>query len=134
MNSRHLGAAITITVAFAQHSNAAGQSATQPLAEASQSTIGFESVAEAEEALRSTRGVEFRNENGWLIAMDKTAHTIWSFAPPSYSAYPAVVKRQAVQQGSGVVARISILCEASKEACDALVRTFAEMSRIEVAR
>jgi hypothetical protein len=109
-------------------SSAAGQLAGQPLPETSQSTVGHETVAEALKALRSQRGVVFTTENGWLIATDEAAYTIWSFAPQGYPAYPAAVKRQVVPHGNASIIQMNVLCEATKEACDDLVRTFAEMN------
>ena len=85
-------------------------------------------MAETLEALRSNPGVVFTTENGWLIATDEAAYTIWSFAPQSYSAYPAVVKRQVIADGNGSIMEMNVHCEATKQACDALVRTFAEMN------
>jgi hypothetical protein len=92
--------------------------------------VGYDTVAEALAAVRSKSGVVFTTENGWLIATDEAAYTIWSFAPPGYPAYPAVVKRQVIAQGSGSQIKMTVLCEASKEACDDLVRTFANMNSL----
>jgi hypothetical protein len=109
-------------------SGAAGQSRNKPLAEAPQSTVGAESVAEALISVRSNQNVVFTSVNGWLIATDEAAYTIWSFAPEGDPAYPAVVKRQVIPQGIGSIIEMNVLCEATKEACDNLVRTFAEMN------
>jgi hypothetical protein len=125
---RLLGAA-TLSIALIA-SGTAAQPASKPLPEAPQSTVGYDSVAEALEALRSKRGVVFATENGWLIATDEAAYTIWSFAPQGDSAYPAVVKRQVIPQGNASALQMSVHCEATKEACDRLVRTFAEMNGI----
>jgi len=99
-----------------------------PLPETSHSSVGYDTVAAALVDLRSQPNVVFTTENGWLIATDEAAYTIWSFAPRGYPAFPAVVKRQVVPQATGSIMRMSVLCEASKEACDNLVRTFAEMN------
>ena len=105
-----------------------------PLPEASHSPVGYETVAEALAALRSRSGVIFTTENNWLIATDEAAYTIWSFAPRGYPAYPAVVKRQVVSLPVGSRAEMSVLCEASKEACDNLVRTFAQINGMSIAQ
>ena len=105
------------------------QSRTSPLPESANSTIGYQSVAEALKSLRSKPGVIFTTENGWLIATEEAAYTIWSFAPQSYDAYPAVVKRQVIPEGpSQSRIEMKVQCEASKKACDDLVRTFADMN------
>lgn len=99
-----------------------------PLAESDERTIEYESVVEAARALSQKDGVFWHEENGWPIAVDKAELTIWSFSPPEYPAHPAVVKRQAIARGVGSTIVMSVRCEADKEACDELVRTFAEMN------
>jgi hypothetical protein len=96
--------------------------------------VGYNTVAEALRALRSKQGVVFTTENGWLIATDEPEYTIWSFAPQGYSAYPAVVKRQVIPQGTGSQIKMTVLCEASKHVCDDLVRTFAKMNDLPVSQ
>jgi hypothetical protein len=129
MHRAYLRGTFALSIALIA-SSAVGQPASEPLPEASQSTIGYESVAEALKSLRSQRGVVFTTENGWLIATDDAAYTIWSFAPEGYPAYPAAVRRQVVPHGNGSIIQMNVLCEATKEACDALVRTFAEMNSL----
>ena len=98
-----------------------------PLPEVSDSWIEYPNVASAWEALSSRDDIEIRSENGWQIVIDQSARTIWSFSPPDYPAYPAVVKRQVVPVGNRSDVRMSINCEASKEACDNLVIEFQEL-------
>ena len=102
----------------------------EPLPEASGSTIGYPSVAAALKALHAQPDVVFTTQNGWTIATDDAAYTVWSFTPPNYPAYPAVVKRQVVSETSGSTIRTSVHCEASKAACDDLVRTFSQMNEM----
>lgn len=99
-----------------------------PLAESDGRTIEYETVADAVKALSQKDGVLWHEENGWRIAVDKAKLTIWSFSPPEYQAYPAVVKRQAIARGAGSTIVMSVRCEADKDVCDQLVRTFAEMT------
>ncbi len=103
------------------------QQAPLPEAEAS---IEYQTVSEALAALRAKPGVVLTTENGWLIATDERAYSIWSFAPKGYAAYPAVVKRWAIPKQVGSEMRMDVLCEAAKAACDDLVRTFAKMNRL----
>ena len=84
--------------------------------------------------LRSDRNVVFTTENGWLIATNGAAYTIWSFSPQGYAAYPAVVKRKVISRAVGSKIEMSVLCEASKKACDDLVRTFATMNGLSLGR
>ena len=91
-------------------------------------SIEYPTVSDALAGLRAKPGIVFTTENGWLIATDDAAYTIWSFAPRGYPAYPAVVKRWVIPKQIGSEIRMDILCEASKQACDDLVRTFAKIN------
>jgi hypothetical protein len=121
-------AAAWLTVTLPPAMANAAQSNQAPLTEATETTIEYPSVAAALQALHARPGVVFTTESGWTIATDEAAYTIWSFAPPSYPAYPAVVKRQVIPQGTGSSIVMSVHCEASKTACDDLVRMFSQMN------
>jgi len=99
-----------------------------PLPEATSSTIGYPNVDAALAALHSKPGVEFTVQNGWTVASDPSTKTIWSFPPPGNPAYPAAVKRQLVTDAEGTSIQMNIHCQASKEACDDLVRSFKELN------
>jgi hypothetical protein len=101
---------------------------TVPLPEDPSSEIGYPSVADALKDLRARRDVVVTVQNGWIVANDNAAKTIWSFPPPGHPAYPAAVKRQIVQQADGAYLTMSVHCEASKQACDDLVRTFEQLN------
>ena len=110
----------------------AGQSSPAPLPESTEASIEYPSVDAALKALHARPGVVFATENGWAIATDEAAYTIWSFAPPGYPAYPAMVKRKVVQNGTGSAMVMSVHCEASKTACDDLVRTFSRLNGLDL--
>lgn len=100
-----------------------------PLPEQPDSQVGYRTVAEALSDLQKRKDVEVSTVRGWTIIADRKNLTVWSFAPKTYPAYPAVVKRTAVARaGGGSIVNISVLCEASKEACDQLVREFYAMT------
>ena len=105
----------------------AAQAQQAPLPEA-EASIEYQTVSQALTALRAKPGVAFTTENGWLIATDDGAYSIWSFAPQGYAAYPAVVKRWVIPKQVGSEIRMDVLCEAAKANCDDLVRTFAKMN------
>jgi hypothetical protein len=123
-----------LAVAFISLVTLGSAAAQEPLPEASNSTIGYPDVATALAALRSRSDITFRDQNGWTIAIDEKARTIWSFSPKGYPAYPAVVRRQVVPRGNGSSITMSIHCEAEKAQCDDLVRTFARMNGFELPR
>jgi hypothetical protein len=68
--------------------------------------------------------VVITTQQGWTIANDSAAMAIWSFAPADNAAYPAAVKRQIENRDGGTFINMSVRCEASKAACDDLVRSF----------
>lgn len=105
----------------------ADESKRAPLPEA-ESSIGFESVEDAKAAVLSQKGVEVEIVNEWTVVTDEANYTIWSFAPESYPAYPAVVKRFVTPTPGGSRAEMRVLCQDSKDVCDDLVCTFAEMN------
>jgi hypothetical protein len=53
----------------------------------------------------------------------------WVFGPKS-TAYPAVVRRHVVNLGSYAETRTSVLCDASKSACDAMQQRFDAMDHV----
>lgn len=116
---------LAISLAWFAVASAAGA---QPIPEAPQSSIEYDSVEAAMNDLGARQGVERSTQNGWMIAADDSTKTVWSFAPPGHPAYPAVVKRQVVQNGADVEIAMAVRCEAAKPDCDDLVRTFAQMN------
>lgn len=100
-----------------------------PLKESTTTNIEYASPKAAYEALSKKQGVSFRQEeNGWVVAYDKGASTLWSFAPKSDPSFPSVVKRTVEENNNELSIRMGVLCGASKEACDRLVREFADLN------
>lgn len=99
-----------------------------PLTEDRTSTIGYPSVEAALAALHSKAGVKFTTQNGWTVAEDASTNTFWSFPPPGNPAYPSAVKRQLIDQDGGVSLQMTVHCDATKSACDDLVRSFQELN------
>jgi len=88
------------------------------------SSIGYPSVAAALKDLHSRPDVNFSEQNGWVIADDRSHFTVWTFAPEGDPAYPSLVKRTAVQTGAGVSMDMKVLCQSTQVACDKLVADF----------
>jgi hypothetical protein len=107
---------------------AAPRASTPPIEEDSSSDIGYATVAGALENLRLRQDVAITVQNGWVIVADQAAKSVWSFAPPGHPAYPAAVRRQAVETAQGTALEMKVLCEASKQACDDLVREFQQLN------
>lgn len=88
--------------------------------------LGYQSVAEALEALKTKPGVQINvtKPDGWIIA-NEGRDVVWSFAPPNHYAHPAVVRRELVVQPDGeVTVETRALCQAPKEPCDRLIGEF----------
>lgn len=98
--------------------------ASPPLQETDQSTIGFPSVEAAMTALKARKDVSFSTQAGWTIAADPSGPTLWSFPPKGHAAYPSAVKRQIENRPDGAYVNMGVRCDASKNACDDLVRSF----------
>ena len=88
------------------------------------SGTGYKTPDEALVGLRQKPGVKIYEHNGWTVAQDDADRAVWSFTPANHPAHPAVVKRYAYEEGGSVWVRMGVICGASKEACDALVREF----------
>ena len=101
-----------------------------PLPEVANTDIGYRTVADALASLKKRTNVVISTVRGWLIITDEANKTIWSFAPDSYIAHPAVVKRSVQPKADGgSEINMSVLCEATKKACDQLVREFVSMNK-----
>jgi hypothetical protein len=87
-------------------------------------TASYPTAAAALESLRAKPGVKTSVQSGWTVIEDGATPSLWSFPPKGHPAYPAAIQRRVVQEGSEVVIRMNVLCEASKAACDALVADF----------
>jgi len=102
-----------------------------PDAEPKKSAVGFGTVSEALESLKSTPGVDITTSkpDSWTIANDPRNHTQWSFTPPGHYAYPAVVKRIIKQSADGnIFIEMTALCQAEKAPCDRLIEEFKQLN------
>ncbi len=99
-----------------------------PLPETTHSNIEYKSVSEALSELRSKPGVEISVQRNWTIVIEPKLQVIWSFAPEGHPAYPSVVKRNFVERDGKAVVDMSVKCNATKNACDALVRDFFKLN------
>lgn len=97
-------------------------------ADAEENGIGFASVAQALEHLKSRPGVEISTQGKWTIVDDTKEQTLWSFTPADHPAHPAVVRRAARERDGYVVIEMSALCQAAKAACDSLMAEFQAMN------
>jgi hypothetical protein len=123
---------ITIFIAFTYiiSLNVYGQAALDDSAP-KPSAVGFKTVSDALESLKSTPGVDITTTkpDGWTIANDSRNYAQWSFTPPGHYAYPAVVKRIIKQSADGnVFIQMTALCQAEKSPCDRLIEEFEQLN------
>ncbi|KAB8060804.1 molecular chaperone DnaJ [Janthinobacterium sp. FT14W] len=99
-----------------------------PLPETEQSAIEYKSVSEALAALRAKPGTEVSKQGNWIIAIEQDMNVIWSFAPEGHPAYPALVRRAIISHDGRISVKMNVKCQASKSACDSLVREFIQLN------
>lgn len=90
--------------------------------------IGYPSVAAALTALKARSDVEVKDHGGWTVVIDPTNQVVWSFTPADHPAYPAAVRRRAIEQDGQVFLDTQALCQAEKSACDKLMAEFDELN------
>lgn len=96
-----------------------------PLPEEPHSNGGM-TVAATLADLRSRKGVTLSEQSGWTIADEASTFSQWSFTPAEHPANPAFVKRRVVNKKGAAYIDTQVYCEASKAACDDLVRAFSK--------
>jgi hypothetical protein len=99
------------------------------LPEAKGNVTGYTSVAVALSDLEKRPGVVVSNRQGWVIIEDKQRGSVWSFSAQADPSYPSAVRRTISTEGGAVYVHSDILCEASKTACDDLVRRFGQLDQ-----
>ncbi|MET3117108.1 hypothetical protein AAKU64_001321 [Undibacterium sp. GrIS 1.8] len=95
------------------------------------SGTGFKTVASALEAVNAKPDVSVNTTpDAWTIITEADGMTIWSFTPPTYPAYPAVVKRTLKNRSNGdLYVEMGVLCEAKKTICNKLVKDFENQNK-----
>ncbi len=84
--------------------------------------IEYATPQAALDALRKRTDVEIGVQKKWLVIRDNPNKAIWTFAPPDHPAYPAVIKRMVSNKDGNEKMETSALCQAKREACDAMMK------------
>jgi hypothetical protein len=111
---------------MAQAPSMTAESVSEPRSE-----LSYKTVAEALDAVKSIPGasVTTTKPDSWIIVSEPGGMGIWSFAPATRYAYPAVVRRVLkVREKGDVFVEMTALCQATQEACDKLMKEFEEMN------
>lgn len=83
-----------------------------------------ESVAQIQSAIMKNPAMKFSVQGGWTVAKDSDALVLWAFTPVKHPAHPSAVKRRIINQGGNATIEMTVLCQADKTACSALVKEF----------
>jgi hypothetical protein len=92
--------------------------------------LKYKTVQEAYAALKTNPKTHFEYKGQWIIASlseGEDAGT-WSFTPKGHLAFPTVVKRRPIQVDGQIVLDMKVICGATRDACDGLVREFEELN------
>lgn len=83
------------------------------------------------EALKQNPNAIVQVQEGWTIVelQTETEMSLWSFAPSTHPAHPAVAERRVFQQDGNVYIETDIKCEAAKAECDAFARSFQQLNQ-----
>lgn len=111
--------------------NPSAPSKNAPLQEVSDSGIGYRSTQDALDALKKKSGTQIYQQRDWTLVKDQESenvYSLWSFTPEGHPAHPAVVKRTSFKKDGAVYLEMKVLCGATKESCDTLVREFQELN------
>jgi hypothetical protein len=123
----------TIVLAAAMMAGLAGPVVaqdSQPLPEAGRSTIGYPSVAAALTDLKAQPDAQVSTQGGWTIIAQSDPQALWSFPAREHPAYPSAVRRRITTGADGgLYVAMDVHCEASKAACDDLVRSFQALNQ-----
>jgi hypothetical protein len=92
--------------------------AAEPQTSSVASSISYATLEEALKDLRAKPGITFRKQNGWLVAEDAAAFTVWLLTPGGHPAYPSMVKRTLVNSSDGAHFETNVRCLASQVVCD----------------
>jgi len=119
-----------VTFMLKQGGAAATGKTDAPIQESTSTSIVYKNVEEARKALMGDSGnVIKKTDDGWLVVQQPKENTVWSFSPPGHPSYPSVIKRFPIQRDGKIFLGMSVICEANKTPCDALVREFQEMNK-----
>ena len=101
------------------------------LASDKKSSIGYDSVESAKEALKNDPNATFDVHEGWDVATqtgDKM-YVMWTFPPLGHPAYPSVVRREILEKNEKVQLEMKVFCQAKKADCDKLVKEFETLNK-----
>ncbi len=93
--------------------------------------IDFETVEQVFEAMEANPDAARTDYEGWVIynIANGGSYTLWSLTPIDHPANPTAIRRDVVSRDGIVNITMSALCQAEKQACDALIDEFREINK-----
>ena len=91
-------------------------------------TFGFSSPQEALQILRSRPNIVYRQSQGWIIAIDASSRTTWSFPRKGSPAFPSVIQEVVIPFGDEFRVEMRVLCGGPQSACDQMLLDYKRLS------
>ncbi len=88
------------------------------------------SVAQIQSDIVQDPSMAVTVRRGWTMAKDTQGFVLWTFTPEKHPAHPSAIRRQVVNRDGAARIEMSVFCESSQTACDALVAQFKDKNRL----
>lgn len=120
---------LTATFLATGCSNLAARQET-PTARSAQEAPPKPSVAQIQASIVQDPEMAVSVRRGWTMAKDTKGFVLWTFTPDEHPAHPSAIRRQIVNRDGSARIEMSVFCESSQSACDALVEQFKDKNRL----
>ena len=94
------------------------------------SPIGYATIEEAFNALKSDPGAGMKEYEGWTIFNQKGGgkYVLWSFTPVDHPAHPSAIRREVVKKEGEIFIKMDALCDSNRLDCDLLIDQFKKIN------
>jgi hypothetical protein len=99
-------------------------------AEVTQTSIGYDTVQQAFDALDADPDASKSEYEGWTLFKQKTdgTYVLWSFTPPHHPVHPSAVRREILSKDDELFIGMAVLCHSSRPDCGQLVELFRQIN------
>ncbi len=87
------------------------------------------SVAQIQSSITQDPSMTVSRRRGWTMAKDSKGFVLWTFTPEQHPAYPSAIRREVVNRDGAARIEMSVFCESTRVACDALVEQSKDKNR-----
>ncbi len=94
------------------------------------SPIGYATIEEAYNALKSDSAVGMQEYDGWTIFNQKGEgkYILWSFTPDDHPAHPSAIRREIVKKDDEILIKMDAMCNSNRLDCDLLIDQFKQIN------